>query len=164
MRSSWPDWLSACRSTLKAQQPDPEKARTERKIVSYGQPDDWANWKEIWQVFCAKYTCTHEDTDMTSAEEIAKFKAERNNPAADTAEIGMIWGPVAVREGVTAAYKASGWDKVPDWAKDADGNWVGLYVGVLTFAVNTAIVKNVPRSWARLGRPVRGERGSISCD
>ena len=25
----------------KAQQPDPEKARTERKIVSYGQPDDW---------------------------------------------------------------------------------------------------------------------------
>ena len=82
---------------VKAEQPDPEKARTERKIVSYGQPDDWANWKEIWQVFCAKYTCTHEDTDMTSAEEIAKFKAERNNPAADTAEIGMIWGPVAVR-------------------------------------------------------------------
>src|SRR6478736_8842355 len=107
-----------------AQQPDEAKARAEKKIVSYGQPDDWANWKEIWQVFCAKYSCTHEDTDMTSAEEIAKFKAERNNPAADTAEIGMIWGPVAVREGVTAAYKASGWDKVPDWAKDADGNWV----------------------------------------
>jgi hypothetical protein len=40
-----------------AQQPDPEKARTEKKIVSYGQPDDWANWDEIWQVFpspCAR--------------------------------------------------------------------------------------------------------------
>ena len=140
-------------SNAMAQQPDEAKARAEKKIVSYGQPDDWANWKEIWQVFCAKYGCTHEDTDMTSAEEIAKFKAERNNPVADTAEIGMIWGPVAVRDGVTAPYKGAGWDKVPDWAKDPNGHWVGLYVGVLTFAVNTQIVKNVPRSWADLLKP-----------
>lgn len=136
-----------------AQQPDPERARAEKKIVSYGQPDDWANWKEIWQIFCARYGCTHEDTDMSSAEEIAKFKAERANPVADTAEIGMIWGPVAVREGVTAAYKGAHWDKVPDWAKDKDGNWVGLYVGVITFAVNTQAVKNVPRSWSDLLKP-----------
>jgi putative spermidine/putrescine transport system substrate-binding protein len=143
----------ALSSTAAAQQPDEAKARAEKKIVSYGQPDDWANWKEIWQVFCAKYGCTHEDTDMSSAEEIAKFKAERNNPVGDTAEIGMIWGPVAVRDGVTAPYKGAGWDKVPDWAKDPNGQWVGLYVGVLTFAVNTAIVKNVPRSWADLLKP-----------
>ena len=136
-----------------AQQPDEAKARAEKKIVSYGQPDDWANWKEIWQVFCAKYGCTHEDTDMSSAEEIAKFKAERNNPVGDTAEIGMIWGPVAVRDGGAAAYKGAGGDKVPDGTKDPNGQWVGLYVGVLTFAVNTAIVKNVPRSWADLLKP-----------
>src|SRR5436309_3172309 len=71
-----------------AQAPDVEKARAEKKIVSYGQPDDWANWKEIWQVFCGRYGCTHEDTDMSSAEEISKFKAERANPVADSAEIG----------------------------------------------------------------------------
>src|SRR4051794_41975774 len=76
----------------KAQQPDPEKARTERKIVSYGQPDDWANWKEIWQVFCAKYSCTHEETDKTSAGEIAKVKAGRKKPAADTAGKGQNLG------------------------------------------------------------------------
>jgi putative spermidine/putrescine transport system substrate-binding protein len=136
-----------------AQAPDVEKARTEKKIVSYGQPDDWANWKEIWQVFCARYGCTHEDTDMSSAEEISKFKAERANPVADSAEIGMIWGPVAVKEGVTAPYKSVHWDKIPAWAKDPDGHWVGLYVGVLTFAVNTQLVKNVPRSWADLQKP-----------
>jgi|KBSSwiStaDraftv2_1062776.scaffolds.fasta_scaffold395117_1 putative spermidine/putrescine transport system substrate-binding protein len=145
--------MFAMSSIAAAQQPDAAKAREEKKIVSYGQPDDWANWKEIWQVFCARHGCTHEDTDMSSAEEIAKFKAERNNPVGDTAEIGMIWGPVAVREGVAAPYKGAGWDKVPDWAKDPDGRWVGLYVGVLTFAVNTAIVKNVPRSWADLLKP-----------
>src|SRR4029453_5891194 len=95
----------AAGSPAGAQQPDAEKAKAEKKIVSYGQPDDWANWKEIWQVFCSRYGCTHEDTDMSSAEEISKFKAERANPVADTAEIGMIWGPVAVKEGVTAPYK-----------------------------------------------------------
>ncbi len=136
-----------------AQQPDINKARAEKKIVSYGQPDDWANWKEIWRVFCARHGCTHEDTDMSSAEEISKFKAERNNPVADTAEIGMIWGTVAVKEGVTAPYKSVHWDKVPAWAKDPGGNWVGLYVGILTFAVNTQAVKNVPKSWADLLKP-----------
>ena len=136
-----------------AQQPDAAKARAEGRIVSYGQPDDWANWKEIWQIFCARYGCVHQDTDMSSAEEIAKFKAERNNPVADTAEMGMIWGPIAVREGVTAPYKGAGWDKVPAWAKDPDGHWVGMYVGVPTFAVNTQIVKTVPRSWADLLKP-----------
>jgi len=136
-----------------AQQPDPAKARAEGKIVSYGQPDDWANWKEIWQVFCAKYGRTHQDTDMSSAEEIAKFKAERNNPVADATEVGMIWGPIAVREGVAAPYKGPGWEKVPAWAKDPNGHWTGMYVGVLTFTVNTQIVKNVPRSWADLLKP-----------
>jgi putative spermidine/putrescine transport system substrate-binding protein len=105
-----------------AQQPDAAKARAEKSIVSYGQPDDWANWKEIWEAFCARYACTHQDTDMSSAEEIAKLKAERNNPVADTAELGMIWGPIAVKEGVTAAYKGAHWDKIPAWAKDPDGH------------------------------------------
>jgi putative spermidine/putrescine transport system substrate-binding protein len=143
----------AAGSPAGAQQPDAEKAKAEKKIVSYGQPDDWANWKEIWQVFCSRYGCTHEDTDMSSAEEISKFKAERANPVADTAEIGMIWGPVAVKEGVTAPYKSVHWEKIPAWAKDPDGHWVGLYVGALTFAVNTQVVKNVPRSWADLLKP-----------
>lgn len=136
-----------------AQQPDAAKARAEKSIISYGQPDDWANWKEIWEVFCAKHGCTHQDTDMSSAEEIAKLKAERSNPVADTAEIGMIWGPIAVKEGVTAQYKSTHWDKIPAWAKDPDGNWVGLYVGVPTFAVNKQVIKNVPRSWADLLKP-----------
>lgn len=136
-----------------AQQPDAEKARAEKKIVSQGQPDDWANFKEIYQVFCARYGCSREDTDLSSAESISKFKAARHNPVADTAEIGMIWGPIAVKEGVTAPYKSAHFDKIPVWAKDPDGHWVGLYVGVLTFAVNTRIVKNVPRSWADLLKP-----------
>ncbi|MCR4431738.1 MAG: extracellular solute-binding protein [Tepidanaerobacteraceae bacterium] len=133
--------------------PDENKAKAEGKYVTYGQPDDWANWKEMFQVFNAKYGITRQDTDMSSAEEITKFKAERNNPQADSAEIGMVWGPVAVKEGVTMAYKNANWDKIPDWAKDPDGNWFGLYVGVPVFLVNKEIVKDIPQSWADLLKP-----------
>lgn len=133
--------------------PDVEKAKTEGKYVTYGQPDDWANWKGLFEKFNAMYNSTRQDTDMSSAEEIAKFKAEANNPQADSAEIGMVWGPVAVAEGVTMPYKNASWDKIPDWAKDPEGNWFGLYVGVPVLLVNTDLVQNVPTSWADLKKP-----------
>jgi hypothetical protein len=49
-------------------------------VNSYGMPDDWTNFGAIWGVFTAKYGLTHTDTDMSSAEEIQKFDAEKNNP------------------------------------------------------------------------------------
>jgi putative spermidine/putrescine transport system substrate-binding protein len=130
--------------------PDVSAAKSEGRYVTYGQPDDWANWGGVFSIFNGMYGCTRVDTDMSSAEEIAKFKAEQRNPQADSAEIGMVWGPIAVKEGVTMAYKNANWDKIPDWAKDTDGNWFGLYVGVPVFLVNKDIVKNIPTSWADL--------------
>ena len=119
--------------------PNVEAAKQEGKYVTYGQPDEWANWEGVFSIFNARYGCSRVDTDMSSAEEIAKFKAEQRNPQADSAEIGMVWGPVAVQEGVTMAYKNANWNKIPSWAKDADGNWFGLYVGVPVFLVNKDI-------------------------
>ena len=37
--------------------------------------------------------------------------------------------------------------------KDARGRWVGDYWGVVSFGVNTNVVKNVPKSWADLLKP-----------
>ncbi len=133
--------------------PDVEKAKAEGKYVTYGQPDDWANWAGVFEIFTGTYGISRTDTDMSSSEEIAKFKAEKNNPQADSADIGMVWGPVAVAEGVTLPYKNANWDKIPDWAKDKDGNWFGTYVGVPVFLVNTDLVENVPTSWEDLKKP-----------
>src|SRR5947209_6763725 len=58
-------------------------------LNSYGMPDDWTNFGAIWGVFTAKYGLTHTDTDMSSAEEIQKFDAEKNNPVADMGDIGI---------------------------------------------------------------------------
>ena len=52
-------------------------------IVTYGLPDNWAGWKEMFEVFGSKYNKKHFDTDLSSGEEIAKMKAEKGNPQAD---------------------------------------------------------------------------------
>ena len=47
------------------------KAKVEGKIVSYGIPNDWLNYEKMWSVFTKRYGVTNQDTDMSSAEEIA---------------------------------------------------------------------------------------------
>ncbi|VBB05431.1 Hypothetical protein LUCI_0640 [Lucifera butyrica] len=125
----------------------------EGKIVSYGMPDSWANWKDSWVSFAKQFGITHTDTDMSSAEEIAKFKAEKDNPVADLGDIGIGFGAKAKAEGVSAVYKNKYWDEIPAWAKDPDGHWATWYTGSITFLVNTKLVKDVPTSWQDLLKP-----------
>lgn len=130
-----------------------ENARKEGAVVSYALPDDWANWGESWKLFTQKYGLTHKDTDMSSAEEIQKFKAERNNPQADVGDIGIQFASTAVREGVTLPYKNSRWHEIPDWAKHPDGHWVAWYTGTISIMANKNLVQNVPRTFADLLKP-----------
>lgn len=129
------------------------KAKAEGALNSYGMPPDWTNFGAIWDGFLPKYKLTHTDTDMSSAEEIQKFDAEKNNPVADQGDIGIQFGPVAVSSNTVQPYKPTRWDSIPDYAKDPDGNWMCWYTGTISFAVNTALVKNVPQSWADLKKP-----------
>src|SRR4051812_49439924 len=71
------------------------KAKAEGALNSYGMPPDWTNFGAIWDKFLNAYgpaagtPLTHTDTDMSSAEEIQKFDAEKNNPVADQGDIGI---------------------------------------------------------------------------
>ena len=87
---------------------------------------------------------------MSSAQEIAKFDAEKTNATADIGDVGHAFGPIAVQKGVVQPYKPSTWDQVPDWAKDKDGNWLLAYTGTISFIVNNQLVKEPPKSWADL--------------
>ncbi|MGO0061418.1 ABC transporter substrate-binding protein [Brevibacillus fluminis] len=126
------------------------KAKQEGEVISVGMPDSWANWKDTWNDIGTKYGLKHTDTDMSSAEEIAKFDAEKNNPTADIGDVGIAFGPVAVEKGVTQPYKTSYFDEIPDWAKDKDGNWIVGYQGTISIIANKELVKNPPKSWADL--------------
>lgn len=127
---------------------DIEKAaKAEGTVVSVGMPDDWANWKDTWNGIKDKYSIQHTDTDMSSAEEISKFEAEKDKPTADIGDVGIMFGPIAVEKGVTQPYKTSYWNEIPDWAKDSDGNWIVGYQGTIAFIINKDMVKNPPKSW-----------------
>jgi putative spermidine/putrescine transport system substrate-binding protein len=123
-----------------------------KDLVTYGMPEE-GPWAEIFQTFCKENNCKHVDTDMTSAQAITKFLAERNRPVAVSTEVGILFGPLATRQGAALAYKNAHWDRIPAWAKDANGNWFAVYAGVPTFLVNKAVVKAVPQSWQDLLKP-----------
>lgn len=125
-------------------------ARAEGKLASVGMPDDWANWRGTWADLKKVYGLAHVDSDMSSAEEIAKIEAEKANASVDIGDVGFEFGAIAKARGITRAYKPSTWAQVPDWAKDADGHWALAYTGTIAFAVNTKKVANVPRSWKAL--------------
>lgn len=125
-------------------------ARAEGQLASVGMPDSWANWKDTWRDLKTHYGLAHMDTDMSSAQEIAKFAAEKEQATADIGDVGEAFGPIAVQQGVSQPYKPSTWEDIPAWAKDQDGHWALAYTGTIAFIVNKQLVKDAPTSWADL--------------
>lgn len=124
-------------------------AQKEGKLISVGMPDTWANWKGTWDDLKSKYNIEHTDTDMSSAEELAKFESEKNSPP-DIGDVGIAFGPAAEDKGLTLKYKTEYWDEVPAWAKDDDGDWMVGYTGTISFLTNKKLVPNPPKSWEDL--------------
>lgn len=154
--ASLDDWSKA---------PNPELAKEQVKdFVTYGMPDDWANYGEVRKKFAEKYgfTFQHQDTDMSSLEEITKFDVEKNNPKAMMADIGMLYGPLAESKGVVPLYLPPNASVLPAGLKASTGGWAATFVGVPAFVVNTDVIKNVPQTWADLAKPeYAGKVGAI---
>ena len=127
-----------------------EAAQKEGAVYSVGMPDNWANWKGTWADLKANYGLKHQDTDMSSAQEISKFEAEKRNATADIGDVGFAFARVAVKKDVTQPYKPSTWNDIPDWAKDKDGHWALAYTGTISFISNNNLVKDAPKSWSDL--------------
>lgn len=130
--------------------PTAESVKKEGKLVTYGMPGSWANYQEAYDNFTKQYGITHQDTDMSSAEETAKFKAEKNSPVADLGDIGIAFTADAKKQGVLLSYKNKFFSEVPSWAKDPNGAWCCAYTGTVSFLVNKKLVKDVPTSWKDL--------------
>lgn len=125
-------------------------ARADGRIASLGMPDDWANWRGTWSDLQRLYGLAHSDSDMSSAEELAKIEAERANASADIGDVGFEFGAIAKSRGLTRAYKPSSWTQIPDWAKDPDGHWALAYTGTIAFAVNRRRQPQGLRTWREL--------------
>lgn len=125
-------------------------AQLEGEVDSVGMPDSWANWKGTWSQLGRNYGLRHQDTDMSSAQELAKFAAEKSSATADIGDVGYSFGPIAVQMGVTQPYKTTTWSQIPGWAKNPSGDWVVAYTGTIAFIVDKRLVKDVPHAWSDL--------------
>jgi len=134
-------------------------AKAEGMLTTIALPHDWCGYGDVIAGFKAKYpeiTVNELNPDAGSADELEAIRANKDNKgpqAPDVIDVGLAFGPQAKTEGLTMPYKVSTWDTIPDSAKDADGHWYGDYYGVLSFAVNTDIVKELPADWSDLLKP-----------
>ena len=131
-------------------------AKKEGKLNTIALPPDWANYGEIMAAFQKKYgiKITNANPNGSSAEEnqaIVSLKGQKRAP--DVVDVGPAFAIQGAKDGIYAPYKVSTWATIPASMKDASGLWVGDYWGVVSFGVNTKLVKNVPTSWADLLKP-----------
>ncbi|MEA2609842.1 MAG: putative spermidine/putrescine transport system substrate-binding protein [Chloroflexota bacterium] len=133
-------------------------AKGEGGLTTIALPHSWCNYGEMLTNFTTKYgiPINELNPDGSSAQEVDAIKANKTNPgpqAPDVIDVGLSFGPQAKTDGLITPYKVATWDSIPASAKDADGAWYGDYYGVLSFEVNTSVVKNVPADWADLLKP-----------
>jgi len=133
-------------------------AKEEGQLTVIALPHDWVNYGEMISTFSEKYgiEVNELNPDGSSAEEIEAIKANQGNTgpqAPDVIDVGLKFGPEAVKAGLLMPYKVSTWASIPNDVKDKDGYWYGDYYGALAFEVNTDIIKNVPKTWADLLKP-----------
>lgn len=131
-------------------------AKKEGMLTTIALPHDWCGYGEVIAGFKKKYPeiqVNELNPDAGSADELEAIRANKDNKgpqAPDVIDVGFSFGPQAKTEGLTMPYKVSTWDTIPENVKDAEGHWYGDYYGVLSFAVNTDIVKTVPQDWSDL--------------
>jgi putative spermidine/putrescine transport system substrate-binding protein len=134
-------------------------AKAEGMLTTIALPHSWCGYGDVIAGFKAKYpeiTVNELNPDAGSADELEAVRANKDNKgpqAPDVLDIGLSFGPAAQAEGLLQPFKVSTWDTIPADAKDADGHWYGDYYGVMSFAVNTDLVENVPTSFADLLKP-----------
>jgi len=133
-------------------------AKGEGTLSTIALPHSWCNYGEALSTFAAATGLKLNELlpDGGSGDEINAIKTNKDNKgpqAPDVVDVGLSFGPQAKTDGLITPYKVKTWDTIPATAKDADGAWYGDYYGVLSFEVNTKVVKTVPADWADLQKP-----------
>lgn len=130
--------------------------KQEGQITLIADPRDWADYGTMMDTFGSRYGVVVSDLNPagSSADEEAAIKANEGNKgpqAPDVVDVGYSYGPLGKTQGLFAPYKVAGWNDIA--IKDPDGYWWEEYVGVMTFEVNTKLVKDVPQDWSDLLKP-----------
>ena len=159
-------------ATIGASAPDATAAATQAQtFATYATPNGWGNYGEQFTTFCQEkfgFDCNRPERsqaeDILSAEEVQKFDAEKNNPGAILADVGISFIPQAEAVHTLADYQPPNASLLPDNLHGP--GWVATFVGVPAILVNVSFMEAhglpVPHSWADLLTPAYAHMVGLS--
>ena len=135
-----------------------EAAKAEGELVVYGSSEE-AHVAAVTKKFEELYGIKTYYTRLSTGEVQAKITEENGNPSADVWFGGTTdpYNEVAAA-GLLEPYQAqNAVNLIGDQYKDKDGNWYGVYKGILGFMVNTEELERLglpaPEGWDDLLKP-----------
>ena len=149
--SQYPEYFAGMEDLITA-------AQAEGELTVYGSCEEeylTAACQHFEELFGIKVNAQR----LSTGEVQAKIEEENGNPSADV-WFGGTTDPynVCAAEGLLEPYAATNASHlISDMYKDADGNWYGIYKGILGFMVNTDELTRLgleaPQDWADLLKP-----------
>ena len=139
-------------------------AQQAQTFATIGSNNAYANYGQQFTRFCQVtfgFDCNREGRDLTesgmsSAEEIQRWEAEKNNPQSVLADIGILFIPQAEQVGILADYEPPSASLLP--AEFHGPGWVATFNGIPTYLVNVDALASrnlpVPETWAALADPM----------
>ena len=149
--SQYPEYFAGMEDLIAA-------AQAEGELTVYGSCEEeylTAACQHFEELFGIKVNAQR----LSTGEVQAKIEEENGNPSADVWFGGTTdLYNVCAAEGLLEPYAATNASHlISDMYKDADGNWYGIYKGILGFMVNTDELTRLgleaPQDWADLLKP-----------
>ncbi len=130
-----------------------DAAKKEGKINLIALPDGWANYKGVLAGYKSTYGINFkvDNPDGSSADEVKAVETLKGQPTQpDSIDVGPAFAYDGAKSGLFEPYKVSSFDEIPENMRDADGNWVAAYYGIISIACNEKIAGAAPKSFAEL--------------
>ena len=132
------------------------KAKQEGQLQAIGIPPEWADYKDILNGYTSSFNVPiayKVEAEYSSAQELVVFKNSIKHPHGDIGDVGFVFGPQAIQQGLITPYKHSYWADIPDSLKDPNAYWCTEYYGAQAFVINTDLVKQAPATFQDLLNP-----------
>ncbi|MCQ4040450.1 ABC transporter substrate-binding protein [Streptantibioticus rubrisoli] len=131
-------------------------AKKEGTLNAIALPRDWANYGAVIDGFTKKYgiKVNDENPEGASQDELNAITSRKGQDRApDVVDLGSSFALSGAQQGLFAAYKVAGFDKIPAAQKDGQARWYNDYGGYISIGCDTKRVKDCPKTFADLLKP-----------